>query len=76
MLRVNSLPEKFFTLEDIEFDSTFEHSISISEFDSFVPKTMIDESLLKPYISKPQTVRSDSVDDEIKKIDKIEVLVS
>lgn len=54
--RVNSLLESFSTVEDIEFDLPFEHSLFHTKVDTFVPNIVFDESILKPYISKGKIV--------------------
>jgi len=63
---VNSLPESFLTVEDIEFDLPFEHSLFHTKLDTFVPKIVFDESILKPYISKHQPINPDSDEDVVK----------
>ena len=51
--RSNSLLEKFETIQDIEFDLPFQHSLSRSKSQDFVDQNVINKSLWKPYI--PQT---------------------
>lgn len=44
--RSNSLPKNFETIQDIEFDLPFEHSLFKKKSESFVDQTVIEEAIL------------------------------
>jgi len=54
--RENSLPKNFVSIYDIQLELPFEHSLFMTKFESFVDETIIDQSLLQPYMSRGQTV--------------------
>jgi len=63
--RSNSLLESFITVEDIEFYLPFDHSLFRNKSESFAPKTVFDESILKPHILAHKLVILDSDKDVV-----------
>jgi hypothetical protein len=46
--RSPSLPEKLVSLQDLEFDISFEQSLFRTKSDSFVSETVLDQTILQP----------------------------
>jgi hypothetical protein len=44
----NSLPEKLVSIQDIEFDISFEQILFRTKSDSFVSETNLDQTILQP----------------------------
>lgn len=76
MSRSNSLPEKFETIQDIEFDFPFQHSLFRTKSESFVDQTVINEALLWPYLPQTQPLELDPGLEYPQQFDKSQGLVS
>lgn len=57
--RSNSLPEKFETLQDIEFDLPLQQSLFRSKSEAFIDQTFIDKDILQLYIAQDQDLETD-----------------
>lgn len=74
--RSNSLPEKFETLQDIEFDFPFQQSLFRSKSVAFVDQTVIDKAILQPYIPQTQVLETDPDLEYLQQFDNLQGLVS
>jgi hypothetical protein len=74
--RETSLLEKFFTIQDIQFDLPFEHSLFKTKSDSFVDETILDQAILQPSTPERHSPRSDLDQQILQKYEKLQDLAS
>lgn len=71
----NSLPEKFETLRDIEFDLTFQKSLFRSKSEAFLDQTIIDKTIIQPYVCQTQVLEIYRDFESLHQFDKLQGLV-
>lgn len=74
--RSNSLPERFFTIENIKFDIPFEHSFFRTKYEIFLGEIVFDQTTLSPYRSEHQSVDPNLDTQALQQLEKIEDLVT
>jgi hypothetical protein len=74
--RETSLPEKFVTIQDIQFDLPFEHSLFRTKSDSFVDETVLDQAILQPSTPERHSPGSDLDQQILQNFEKLQDLAS
>jgi hypothetical protein len=74
--RETSLPEKFVTIQDIQFDLPFEHSLFRTKSDIFVDETVLDQAILQPNTPERHSPGSDLDQQILQNFEKLQDLAS
>ena len=70
--RSPSLPEKLVSLQDLEFDISFEQILFRKKFNSFVSETILDQTILQSRTPEILSPREDVDQIFLQKFDKLE----
>jgi hypothetical protein len=70
--RSNSFLEKLVSIQDLEFDISFEKSLFRTKSDSFVSETMLDQTILQPRTPKILSPRTKFDEHFLQEFDKLE----
>jgi hypothetical protein len=71
-----SLPKKFVTIQDIQFDLPFDHNLFKTKFDSFVDETILDQAILQPSTLERHSPVSDIDQQILQNFEKLQDLAS
>jgi hypothetical protein len=74
--RGTSLPEKFVTIQDIQFDLPFHHSLFGTKSKSFVDETILYQAILQPNTPERQSFESDLDQQILKFFENLQYLAS
>jgi hypothetical protein len=69
-----SLPEKFVTIQDIQFDLPFEKILFRTKSESFVDETILDQAILQPDTPKRQYLELDLDQQILQNFEKLQDL--
>ena len=76
LIKENSLPKELSSIEDIQFDLSFEHYLFRTKSENSVHDTVIDPNFIQFIESKKDTIQLDLDQQVLDTFDKLDVLTS